>query len=323
MKVAIIGDSAPPLDEGMKKTTASLAEALANLCSVKIFNPFQVLTIDFWSSLRNFQPQVIHYVPGPSLKSFILLTFIKRWISAKTVASVTHPDPDLPVWIVERFFKPDLLLLQSSRSQKQFLPLSCKKEFLPNGVDIQRYKPVLPAEKIILRQKYGIPTKSYVVLHVGNTRQIRNLECLIGLQKDNCQVVVVGSSSIQDDSGVADHLRSAHCIVIDNFIETIEEIFALADCYIFPTTNQVGAIEHPLSVLESMACNLPVVARRFGALPDFFQDGEGIYFAESDEDIVNIVRKLRKFGWDSQNRERMREFDWSTIANRLLALYQL
>ncbi len=322
MRLCVIGDACEPLDEGMKKTTYALSNALAQHCDVLTLNPLQVMGKDFWVSLLQYRPDVIHYVPGPSLRSFVLLALTKVLTSAVTVMSLTHPDPALPRRFACRFFGPDLLLSQSLRTDQLFRGLGCEMLYIPNGVDTGQFRPVSFADKMRLRYKYSISPEVFIVLHVGNTRRVRNLNILTRIQQDGCQVVVVSSTTIRGDSSVDADLIAAGCLVWSRYIEAIEEVYALADCYVFPTPTGVGAIEHPLSIMEAMACNLPVVSKRFGALPRVFEPGDGLYFVDTDEELRNTVRSIRQVEELVATRAKVITLDWDAIAERLLVIYR-
>ena len=75
-------------------------------------------------------------------------------------------------------------------------------------------------------------------------------------------------------------------VTMDMAIETIEEVFRLADGYVFPTVNYMSAIEIPLSVLEAMATNLPVATMAFGGIPDLFEDGGGLFICHSEDEFI-------------------------------------
>ncbi len=256
------------------------------------------------------------------MRSFVLLSLARRRSPAMTVMSLTHPDPALPRRFVCRFLGPDLLLAQSLRTENRFKNLGCEVRFLPNGVDTQRFRPVSAAEKSGLRDRYGISEDAYVVLHVGNTRRMRNLLPLIAVQQLGCQVVVVSSTTVQGNPDVNARLRDAGCLVWNRYFELIEEIYALADCYVFPTRAEVAAIEHPLSVMEAMAVNLSIVMRRFGALSQVLSSGDGAYFYDSDDELVAEVGRLRNIDSPVSTRSQAMRFDWNVIAERLLSMYQ-
>lgn len=322
MRVCIVGDVTEPLDEGMKKVAYELASALAEHCDVQVLSPLKATSKGFWSSLRHYRPDVIHYVPGPSLRSFALLALTKAWTSAATVMSLTHPDPALPWRLASRFFRPDLLLSQSLRLEQLLREQGCSVRYMPNGVDTDLFRPVSAAEKASLRHKYQVPSDAFAVLHVGNTRRVRNLDVLAALQGDGRQVIVVSSTTIQGNPDVDARLREVGCLVWDRYIESIQEVYALADCYVFPTPTGVGAIDHPLSVLEAMSCNLPVVTKRFGALPRVFDPGDGLYFVDTDDELETVVERVRCNGVASATRAKALDLDWHAIALEIVDLYQ-
>jgi glycosyltransferase involved in cell wall biosynthesis len=68
------------------------------------------------------------------------------------------------------------------------------------------------------------------------------------------------------------------------------EIFQNADAYLLPSYNE-GL---PISVLEAMACGLPVITRAVGGLRDFFRDGEMGFITESrnPEVFASLICRL-------------------------------
>ena len=198
MKIVIIGDSTPPLDEGMKKVASAISTEISNYSPSLLLSPFDFGKVYFWQSLRKFSPDIIHYIPGPSLFSFIFLRILKQWTTAKTVLSMSHPDKKLIKHIVSGL-KPDLILFQSKRTEFLYNHLADRHEFLFNGVDLDRFKPIALTQKAALREKYAIPKNKFIVLHVGNLKTRRNLDLLKNLQSNEVQVVVVGGTTIGGD----------------------------------------------------------------------------------------------------------------------------
>lgn len=321
MRVCIIGDNSAPLDEGMKKVTAEILNVLQHRCNPIILNPLKVNTFSFWNRLIRFQPKIIHYIPGPTIQSFILLKALKFLTRAYTVISLTHPDPNLQVRFISKYLKPDLILSQSIHLEQKFQIAGSHTAYLPNGVDTRRFQPVSSEEKAFLRVKYGIPPDAYVLLHVGNTREERNLYELPSLVNNDCCVLIVGSTTVTGNQEYDKYLSKQGCIVWNHYIETIEEIYALSDCFIFPTINPIGAVDTPLSVLEAMACNLPVIITRFGALPRVFKPGRGLIFIETNDDIYIAVDHIRNNTDLIATREMVLNLSWEIIGDQLIDLY--
>ena len=108
----------------------------------------------------------------------------------------------------------------------------------------------------------------------------------------------------------------------NEYIKSIEEVYALSDCYAFPTPTGVGAIEHPLSIMEAMACDLPVVTRKFGALPRVFRPGDGLYLVDTDDELRETVLHIRNSEKLVATRAKVIGMDWDIIADQLLMMYQ-
>ena len=53
----------------------------------------------------------------------------------------------------------------------------------------------------------------------------------------------------------------------------------------------MDAIEIPLSVLEAMATNLPIVTTDFGGLVDLFTEGEGLFICSSEDEFASKARQ--------------------------------
>jgi len=72
--------------------------------------------------------------------------------------------------------------------------------------------------------------------------------------------------------------------------QTKLETFANADLYLFPSYHE----GMPNSVLEAMACGLPVVTRAVGGVRDFFEDGKMGFLTESraPEVFASLVERL-------------------------------
>ncbi len=327
MKICLIGEFRSTPDEGYTNVATNLARELAKHHEVIKLNPWHPLTADFWSSIVKSCPNIIHYLTAPSIFSFwILRALTLRWRNARTIMSALHPDG----LSLQRNFafrksiltvKPDLVLTHSKEMEEMFSSFGYKTGFIANGVDIQRFQPPSPQSKKQLRKKYGIEEDKFIVLHVGHVKRDRNVQMLCRLQHQHRQVLIIGSSYRRGgDEKLIRELRTYNCIVWLGYFPNIEEVYAMADCYLFPA-QEGGCLLLPLSVMEAMACNTPVVTTRFGALPDMFKEGEGFFYADSDTAFLNILDSIRRGEVKVNTRQKVLPYTWENVTRELEEIY--
>lgn len=333
MRICLLGEYNENLDEGMRKTSFYINKELSKNHNTLPLDLRNVASKSFWKELKKFNPQIIHYIHGASLKSFTLLKIISLYCrNAKTVISMAHPHLSIFKHLIY-FIKPDLTLVQSDRMESMFKAMKCRTEFLPiGGVDIEKFNPNLSKNRDTLREKYGIDKDKFVVLHVGSIKSGRNVLLLKKLQgRNNNQVVIVGPVSTGTHQEVLHQLEEAGCIVWREYFENVEEIYALSDCYVFPVVlkkDSLGrasadSIEMPLSVLEAMACNLQVITTKFGALPRIFEGGDGLFFADSVDDFIVALESIKCNNIAIKTREKVVPFSWEGIGKKLEENYAM
>jgi glycosyltransferase involved in cell wall biosynthesis len=212
-----------------------------------------------------------------------------------------------------------MVFVQHESVMKQLLSLGCRAQLTSSGVDLQKFTSVAPEKKAELRTRYGLDPAAFTVLHVGHITRGRNIELLAQIHREQAaQVVFVGSSLLHKDRAELDaRLRSQGIIVLDQYFRNIEELYQLSDCYVFPVFSDQACIGTPLSVLEAMACNLPVVSVRYGSLPSLFEEGQGLLFADTPAELIQGISKVMKLN-GCHTREKVTPYSWQNIARNIL-----
>jgi glycosyltransferase involved in cell wall biosynthesis len=342
--VLITEDVALPIDEGIKKFVCSLMEPLAQRVDLLVLatrprgplppavqgvptNKF-LLSNRLCRALQKFKPDAVVYVPFPAgtRNSFIRCAILRRYLPRARIIMVSlqpRQYGSLARWLIPRI-RPDLTVVQHAPTCEMLKALGCPAAVLPSGVNLAAFQPANLAQKFALRDKYELPQDAFVVLHVGHINRTRNVLLLNRIREElGCETVMVGSTTSEVVADVAAALRNGGTRVIDWYIEPIAEVYQLADCYVFPTWESGGAIEMPLSVLEALACGLPVVTTRFGPLPLWLGEKPGVYFANSDDELIRAVTQVR----DQRDRPEphslrtlVEPFSWETVAQQLFEL---
>lgn len=191
--------------------------------------------------------------------------------------------------------------------------------YLKAGVDSSRFRPVTEEQKRALRGKYQLPLDQKIVLHVGHMQTGRNVEVLTMLD-DSAHGVLVTSTYAKENQDEALRQRmygNPNITVIDTYLPNIEELYQLADVYLFPVTKWHNCIDVPLSAMEAAACNIPVVATPYGELKELL-DKEGFYELGCLEpaELNRLIRTA--CAEKKQPRQHVLEYDWDRAVEKLL-----
>lgn len=325
MNILLVGDITGYIDEGMKNTTFNLKRELDSKHDVMVIHPRQSVQLGTINQIRSFAPDVIHYMHGPTVRSFVITKMLSLLNpEALSVMSVPKPTAAKGIGYIIPFMKPKVFLLQSRRNESLFRESGSAVEFLYPGIDLKKFRPVSESIKGKLRTKYGLSQEGFILLHVGHISPQRGVEMLCDIQtkySGDVQTVVVGALTMKPDDAIITVLKDSGCHVWLRHFEKIEEVYQLADCYIFPGLHNTSAIEIPLTVLEAMGCNLPIISDSFGGLPDLFEHGDGFYFVSDRIGIDNALNELISGKKQIKTCEKVQQFSWELVAGRLESIY--
>lgn len=194
--------------------------------------------------------------------------------------------------------------------------------YLKSGVDTKRFSPVSREKSRELKKKYGFDPERPVVLHVGHLKYGRGIDKLLQLDAQ-WQILLVTSTLTADeqDSDLRKQIMDRPgSRILDNYIPNIEEVYQLADVYLFPVRQMGNCIDVPLSCLEAAACGKPVVTTTYGEMREFVGK-RGFYFSEdmNGEDMNRKVEQaIREQCVDA--RTAVLEYDWDNAVEELLSL---
>ncbi len=320
MRFLVLGDTSRLLDEGAKNVASNLTREIASRHEVlSIYQRKLLSPINLWHAIR-FKPHLVLSVQGPSAKTVGLLFLLKLVCrSSRTAAIGAQPVADASLFRALRWFGPDLLFAQSQRWHDRFAATGVPVSRLGNGVDIHKFKAVADGDALAaLRADLGLAPGKKVALHIGPLNRNRNHELLIRLQREgDWQVLVVGSTTAPFVPEVEAALVDAGVIVARRYFEDINLVYGLADVYVFPVTDPNGSIEFPLTVLEAMACDKPVVSTRFLALPEYLDEGPAFAYFDGSFECLNA--SLARVAGRTGNRERAKAFAWDLVVTQLEA----
>lgn len=159
------------------------------------------------------------------------------------------------------------------------------------GINTEKFAPVEEERRFELKKKYGFDPTKPVVVHVGHCSSGRGLEAFLTLDKQLFQRMIVASGMFEDPDTVAT-LEADGIRIHRGYLECVEEIYQLADVYLFPTQSNEFVISIPLSVMEALACGTPVVGyRAFENLQHIGSADGAVTLVDSNDEWPEAVRR--------------------------------
>ncbi len=141
---------------------------------------------------------------------------------------------------------------------------------IKNGVDTEKFHPA--SDKSVLREKLGIPREGFVVGAVGRLDAVKDYGTLIraaGRAGDGMLLMIVGSGPCREEleqaagaEGLGERMR---------FLgerADVPAVLGAMDVFVLPSIAE-GMSN---TILEAMACGLPVVATRVGGNPELVEE---------------------------------------------------
>ena len=174
---------------------------------------------------------------------------------------------------------------------------------IPNGIDTDLFRPANTREKINLREKLHLPITDTLVLFTGRLIRGKGVEYLldawqrIASKRKGIHLVLVGSGS-GEQANCEDELRSfvikhglQESVTFAGWAEKVYEYLQACDLFVFPTEYEGFG----LSLVEAMACRLPVIASNVGGIPKIIHHPEdGILVEPKNPDVLErqMIRVL-------------------------------
>lgn len=166
---------------------------------------------------------------------------------------------------------------------------------IPNGVDVARFRPIGPKERLEARTYWGLEEGPLILFSGGLVRRKRPhlLLDLLGepwAREARLQCLFLGPAGEMDyySSLVEAGSRCEGRARFLGFRRDPEEVVPMADVLVLPSTNE-GMSN---AVLEAMACGVPAIVSPCSGMADLIEDCQNGVILKRDEDLGRVVREI-------------------------------
>jgi glycosyltransferase involved in cell wall biosynthesis len=185
-----------------------------------------------------------------------------------------------------------------NRAQQSMLaPAIVSASVIPNGVDLALFS---PGDRDEARTQLGLPHGTSVIVfaapgvRTNPYKDFATLRAALELLDVPVLAVALGEGGAEEQLGEA---RLCSEPFADR--ERVAVFLRAADLYVHPTR----ADNHPLAVLEALACGVPVVASRVGGIPEQLRDDTGILVDPGEPEA--LARAIAELLGDELRRREM------------------
>ncbi len=283
MNIHVIGTVNGEVNEGMRNIATHISHAFEKEHNV------------IYSGLRQL-PKIIF----DSKKADVSLVF--AWADRRIydlVRAVSTICPNIWVVLVQRPADEFLALCRENPLECSYLYIfddDVKDLTVAEGRVLKRFSVGINTEKFLppqgidtkeLKEKYGFDPAQPLVLHVGHCsggRGLKDFLCIKGAQR-----LIIASGMFEDEQLVKG-LEDDGVTVMSGYLQNVEEIFQMSDAYLFPIRSTQNVISIPLSVMEALACGVPVIGyRSFENLGGIGCTEGAVTFIDSPDEIDKVL----------------------------------
>lgn len=277
---------------------------------------------------------ILHFF---SIGLFITLQILARSFSKNVFTFNFLPEKNLTYAIFSNLLKPinkeNLGKIDKgtipSKPVKEYIPKEYAKKILivPNGIDLDRFKPENPKIKKFQDDKINI-------LFVGRLDKRKGLEYLIKAYEiikrkyKNIRLVVVGDGYSKEDCQKLVKERNIQDVVFEGYVkdEDIPKYYATCDIFCYPS---VQSEAFGITLLEAMATGKPAIVTDIKGCRDVFKESKAILFVKP-KSAQALSRGISKLIENEKLRNRMaisglkevKKYSWENVGKEFLKIYE-
>ncbi len=160
-------------------------------------------------------------------------------------------------------------------------------ELVYNGVDLQELATAPPNARTAIRREFGFADDDFVTVQVARLHALKDHQtALRTIDRARCEypkirLLIVGEGEERDpiETTISD-LGLQDTVVLAGTRGDISSLLAAADAFLLTSISE-GI---PLTVIEAMAAERPVVATSVGGLPEMINNGDSGYLCDAGDD---------------------------------------
>ena len=300
------------VNEGMRNVATHIAKAFEKDHEVRYSGLKDVASI-----IKNCRACDVTMIFARANKLVYWLSRIVSMFSKNVwVVCVQKPDANFTALVRKHPLKANYLTIVEKDLDEITVRSGCRKEVFNVGIKTDKFQPVAKDRQKELKAKFGIKTDRPLVIHVGHCSAGRGLEDFAAISDADRMVV---ASGMFENAETVKTLEDAGVKIHKGYLEHVEEIYQMADVYLFPTHSAEFVISIPLSVMEALSCGVPVIGYKD------FENLAAIPAAEGAVTLINSKGELNAAVAEAARRKQNQSYliepkTWEQVSDDVLSI---
>lgn len=288
MVIHVIGTVNGQINEGMRNIATHLAGEFEKENTVLYSGLKQIPQI----ILNSTRADVTMIFARANKLVYSLASMVTKLCRNTWIVLVQKPDVDFMERNNRRPLKCSYLSITEGDMRDVKIASGRKKKLFSVGIKTDKFAPVSAEQQKRLKQKYGFDPSKPLVIHVGHCSKGRGLEDFARIH--TAQRMVVASGMFEDEN-VVRILNDAKVKILKGYLENVEEVYQMADAYLFPTRSAEFVISIPLSVMEALSSGVPVIGyKSFENLKEITGSEGAITLIDNAEQLDAVLPEVVK-----------------------------
>jgi glycosyltransferase involved in cell wall biosynthesis len=208
-----------------------------------------------------------------------------------------------------------------------------KLVIVPNGIPLHKFRPLSNSEKTALRRHHGLAPDQFTAGLIAFFKDSKNLPGFVQVAKQvidtgiKAQFVLVGDGP--ERAALETAIATMHLEAqfhLPGLTDSPETWYGMFDCALMTSITEA----FPITLIEAMACGLPVVATDIAGIPDIVVHGETGFLASPSEldklahYVIQLARdpELRQRMGEAGRRRALAEFDVTVMVERYARMFR-
>lgn len=251
-----------------------------------------------------------HFYKGAPLVNWLLYYPVERFLSRRT----------------------DLLITMNSEDHRRANTFHAKSVAMVNGVgiDLDRFSEASSEQKAQVRRELGLKDGDIFAFTAGNLDPGKNHKTLLHAMKQlndpSFHLVLAGNGPLYGElAALARELGLEQQLHLLGFRRDVYRLSSAADLFLFASRREGLSV----SLMEAMACGLPIAASGIRGNTDLIDPGLGGFLVEPDDaaGFADAIRRILtepgiRDRMKAHNLEKIRAYSKTAVLEQMASLYK-